>query len=130
LGTIRDILSEQKLAVTEKVPIAVARDQNTIGLSPPAGLSEGVPVLLNTTFHPDWQREDAAPIYAATPFNMLTFLDRPVHLVYRRSPIEKWAVALSAVTLIALMLPVGARSARFRFLTRTANQSKKTAAPT
>lgn len=104
---IKKLLIEQEVPISQNAKIVISRDQNAIAFSPATPLYERVPVMLNTTFHPDWKREDTGAIYAVTPFNMLTFADRPVRLTYGRSPVEKWAVALSAVTLILLILSPG-----------------------
>jgi hypothetical protein len=67
-----------------------------------------VPVLVNTTFHPNWQRADGAPVYAATPFAMLTFIDQTTELNFARSRSEQLALVGSAVTLAALCCFVAA----------------------
>ena len=64
--------------------------------------SEAVPVLIATTYHPNWRRSDGHAIYAATPFFMLTFVDKSVSLTYGRSSIEKLALWASTATFLFL----------------------------
>src|SRR5207237_6777445 len=71
-----------------------------------------VPVLLATTFHPNWSRADGAPIYAATPFYMLTFADRQFRLDYGRRGYERAALYLSAGALVFTCLLFGWRIMR------------------
>lgn len=113
---IKEILNAEKLRVADDAPLAVSREQNAITLTPLASLNQRVPVLLDTTFHPDWRRDDHAAIYAVTPFNMLTFLERRVSLTYERSPLERGAAELSAVTLILLVVGPVLWSVRNRLL--------------
>jgi hypothetical protein len=60
------------------------------------------PVLLATTFHPGWRREDGGKIYAATPFYILTFTDRPVSLRFGRDWYDVAALWVSGATLLVL----------------------------
>jgi hypothetical protein len=68
-----------------------------------------VPVLVRTTFHPNWVRTDGQRMYPVTPFFMLTFADGPFEARFHRTWIEKTAVAVSAgvffVTLLAIIAP-------------------------
>jgi hypothetical protein len=61
------------------------------------------PVLIATTFHPRWRREDGGRIYAATPFYMLTFTDHPVSLRFGRDWYDLVALLVSCVTILALL---------------------------
>jgi hypothetical protein len=79
---------------------AVAPTSLQINIAPPT--SARVPVLIDTTFHPDWRREDGGALYAATPFAMLTFVDRSVTLNFARRPLDQIALYLSGCTLVAL----------------------------
>lgn len=65
-----------------------------------------VPVLINTTFHPNWRRDDGGTIYAATPFNMLTFVSQPVNLSYERRWSDKAGLWASAAILFVLTLSI------------------------
>jgi len=62
-----------------------------------------VPVLIATTFHPRWRREDGGKIYAATPFYMLTFTDHVVSLRFGRDWYDIAALWVSGVTLLVLL---------------------------
>jgi hypothetical protein len=61
------------------------------------------PILIATTFHPRWRREDGGKIYASTPFYVLTFTDRPVSLRFGRDWYDVVALWVSGATLLALM---------------------------
>lgn len=73
-----------------------------VNIDPGGSLTEAVPVLVSTTYHPDWQRTDGAAVYPATPFFMLTFVQRPTALVFARRTVEWLGVWLSAGTLLLL----------------------------
>jgi len=77
--SIRTILERHKIP-TSVSPSAVTGEygQKTISLDSKTANGDSVPVLIATTFHPNWLRNDGASVYAATPFYMLTFVDRPV----------------------------------------------------
>lgn len=64
------------------------------------------PVLIPTTYHPNWQREDEGAIYAATPFYMLTFAREPVLLNYKRSFFDIVGLGVSTASLILCSLLV------------------------
>jgi hypothetical protein len=69
--------------------------------------NEAVPVLVATTYHPNWRRSDGGAVYAATPFFMLTFVDKSVSMNYGRSSLEKlalWASILSLLSLFAVTI--------------------------
>jgi len=63
---------------------------------------EPAPILVATTFHPKWRRADGGLLYAATPFYMLTFADRPVTLTFRRQWYDWGALWVSAITFVGL----------------------------
>src|SRR5205085_5354621 len=77
-------------------------EQTHVRIALNASTPERVPVLINTTFHPNCQRADGAPVYAATPFAMLTFVDRTTELTFARRESERLAFVGSAVVLLAL----------------------------
>jgi hypothetical protein len=93
----------------EEAPNSVSANLgvNFISLDMAAGrLATGkTPILLSTTFHPNWRSLGGEEITAATPLYMLTFTDRPLQLVYGRRGHE----------LAALWLSVGALSLLFMF---------------
>lgn len=83
------------------------------------GADDPVPVLVATTFHPNWQRQDQGSIYAVTPFYMLTFISRPVRLYYGRRLPDKIGLWLSGATLVGLLLFAGGT----RFQTKAARRA-------
>ena len=101
---IRRVLDEHKVAVAPEAPSAIngTLDQNHLAINLNAPTTGRVPVLINTTFHPNWQRADGAPVYPATPFAMLTFIDRPTELTFTRTTHERLALVGSSSTLLAL----------------------------
>jgi len=63
---------------------------------------EAAPILIANTFHPNWHRSDGHPIYAVTPFYMLTFADGPAAVdLVRRIP-DKLSLWVSAATVVGL----------------------------
>ena len=99
---------------SHKVPVP-ASDSSSVSRSfshkPPqialnytsSGSSAEAPVLIATTFHPRWRREDGGKIYAATPFYMLTFTDHSVSLRFGRDWYDVAALWVSGVTLLFLL---------------------------
>lgn len=64
--------------------------------------SEELPVLIPSTFHPNWTRTDNAAIYPATPFYQLTFANQPIELKYGRNTFDKMGLYVSGIFLIGL----------------------------
>jgi hypothetical protein len=75
---------------------------NTVRLTPATILNEPMPVVIPTTFHPNWQSGDGRPVYVASPFFMLTFIRQPTQITYTRYWYERLGVYISAATLILL----------------------------
>ena len=101
---IREVLEQNKVAVE---PAAVQGEvgQNWIKLNyngQPVAEENSVPVLITTTYHPNWQGEQT--IYPATPMFMLTFVNHSTTFKFTRLPVERAAVWLSALTLMGLVL--------------------------
>lgn len=100
---IRRILENNKVAIqaTGSINFGVDRDTITIDYG---GNPQGqmVPVLVPTTFHPNWYRDDKEPLYTATPFYILTFVDRSVRLHFARQRLDSGAVWISAGTVVLL----------------------------
>ncbi|MGH9970522.1 MAG: hypothetical protein ACREBG_22400 [Pyrinomonadaceae bacterium] len=71
-----------------------------------------VPVLISTTFHPNWRRDDREMIYGVAPFYMLTFVDHSVRLGFERQRLDRAALLISAAT--AVILGILAFSPSFR----------------
>ncbi len=65
-----------------------------------------VPIIIRTTFHPDWVRSDGQQIYPVSPFFMLTFAKAPFTVTFHRSLLEKAAVGVSVGTLLLLFLTI------------------------
>ena len=80
---IRQALDKSKVPVEES-SLAARTDREEISITPNESLDESVPTLIETTYHPSWQRTDHQPIYSVTPFFMLTFIQRPAQIVYAR----------------------------------------------
>ena len=62
-----------------------------------------MPVLVRITSHPNWQREDGAAIYPATPMFMVTFVNGSTRLVYKRRLIDHIGLWASMATLVGLV---------------------------
>ncbi len=133
-GTIRRALEQHKVSVapqeTNSLTGTFAPTSLSIDIAPHA--PERIPVLLNTTYHPNWQRADGQSIYAATPFAMLTFIDRPIRLNYARGLFERFALFASALALLGLSgfacWPLRQRLLLFPRLTRAFRFSRWTTA--
>jgi len=107
--TIRGILERNKVP-TDGSPSEVAAEisHNSIKLNYSAEhRGDPVPVLISTTFHPNWRRNDSAPVYAATPFYMLTFVDKPTIINYGRQGYERLGLWTSGTTLVLLFFMTG-----------------------
>jgi len=104
--TIHGILERNKVATgVGPSDIDGETNQNTIHLSNKAN-SNAVPVLIATTFHPNWNRNDGGAIYAATPFYMLTFIEQPVSINYQRTWLDRLGIWLSGLGFAVLCLSV------------------------
>lgn len=101
---IQRILDNRKIAVDESSSVTVSgqAERNTLSLRPSAGLTQRVPVLVSTTFHPNWRRADGAGVYPITPFFMLTFVQDDTVLNFVRRGTDWAGVAISAMTLLLL----------------------------
>jgi len=113
-GAIRRALDQNKVptfvapdgssAPPKTVPVEVGKNsiKLTHAVNEAAGVGELTPILVATTFHPKWRREDGGMLYAATPFYMLTFADRPVTLTFSRQWYDRAALWVSAITFVGL----------------------------
>jgi hypothetical protein len=100
---IRHALERAKTPTPEGVRLSGDIRQDTIRLNyQDLQSTEAVPVLVATTYHPNWRRSDGGAVYAATPFFMLTFMDKSVSLTYGRRSIEKLALWTSTLSLLCL----------------------------
>lgn len=103
-GEIRSVLERHKLPIADQDAriLSGTADPQNIQINPAAAPSDSLPVIIATTFHPNWRREDGGKIYAATPFYMLTFVRQATRIVYERRWHDTLALWYSALTLISL----------------------------
>ncbi|HEX8117329.1 MAG TPA: hypothetical protein VF521_08655 [Pyrinomonadaceae bacterium] len=62
-----------------------------------------VPVLVSTSFHPNWQADDGGTVYAANPMFMLVYVSKPTSLSFARRPLDRAGVWATVGTLFALL---------------------------
>jgi len=110
---IRDALAAGKIPTeSPQTRVDSTVSQNEIRLDPPP-LSGSVPVLVRTSYHPNWRRDDGGEVYTTTPFFTLTFIDRPTRIHYTRYWYEWLALLLTALALLTLLAhtinPLGRR---------------------
>lgn len=101
---IRRILEEHKTP-TEPATVSAEFKEGSIRLSadaPATSLESGVPVLVTTTYHPNWQADNSQTVYAANPMFMLTFVRGPVRLTFTRRRLDRLGLWASACTLLGL----------------------------
>jgi hypothetical protein len=103
---IKDALDKGKVPTEPaQARLDSAFSQNDIRLDP-STLSGIVPVLMRTSYHPNWFRDDGREVYAATPFFTLTFIDRPTRIHYSRHWYEWLALLATALALLTLVVHV------------------------
>jgi hypothetical protein len=104
-GRLRRALDRQKVptGITPDTRLEGALQRNVITINAPVP-GDAVPVLIVSSFHPDWRREDGERIYTASPFLMLSFVQRPTRLVFAREWYEQASLWASAGTLLVLVL--------------------------
>ena len=74
--------------------------------------AQNVPVLISTTYHPNWQSRSGAPIYAVSPMFMLTFVHQPERIVFARRWPDYFGVWASVFTFVGLFGFIGAHYLR------------------
>ena len=101
---IRQTLDSHKTPIDEfpSLNVSLRMGQDNMSVDPGAMLMKEVPVLIATTYHPNWARADKGPIYTATPFFMLTFVRHQTLLSYERQPTEWLSMVLSGSALLLL----------------------------
>jgi hypothetical protein len=106
---IRAILEREKIPTGAKATeLETDVRQTSISITPPsASAAEALPILIQTTYFPDWRREDGLPIYTATPFYMLTFVSGPVEIIYARTWLDWAALFVSAGAFALLLFAIG-----------------------
>lgn len=107
-GEVRRVLDSHKAAVEGVDDGAFTHriDPQAVAIEPARPLDARVPVLVATTYHADWRREDGREVYPATPFFALTFVREPARMVFARGGLERLGVALSAFALLLLCADV------------------------
>ncbi|HKY04250.1 MAG TPA: hypothetical protein VJQ56_05150 [Blastocatellia bacterium] len=113
--SIREALAETRARVAGP-QVAGTVGERSIEIKT-AGTIEGesIPVVIDTTFSPNWRRDDKEPIYPVTPFFMLTFVDKDARIEYGRGTAAKAGLALSVLFLsaVALLFVAGRRRLQF-----------------
>ncbi len=102
---IRTILESNKVA-TEPANVYGELAQESVRLNydgPPLAVENSVPVLIATTYHPNWRGKTSQAVYAATPVFMLTFLRESTQLTFARKQVERTAIWFSALTFVGLL---------------------------
>jgi hypothetical protein len=102
--TIRNILAQKKSAIDADTTtdFIVRFGPKSIEINVVQPQIKSVPVLIATTYHPNWRRKDGELIYPATPFYMLTFVQRPIQLLYARRWYDWLGVIVSSCVLCGL----------------------------
>jgi hypothetical protein len=108
---IRQTLDSHKTPVDNVASLSIKMDQQNMSIDPGATLANEVPVLIATTYHPNWVRADKEPIYTATPFLMLTFVRQQTLLSYERQSTEWLSMIVSGSALLVLACSGFARKA-------------------
>ena len=95
----------------EKIPsssdsdtVSISREEASIGVRILNRTAMSVPIIIRTTFHPDWIRDDGLRVYPVSPFFMLTFATDGFRVRFRRTGIEQAALAISACAFFVLFL--------------------------
>lgn len=98
--SIREALEAQKIPVSESVQGEIGRKAVQIRT---VGEGKNVPVLISQTFNPKWVRRDGGEVYAATPFFTVTFVEREMELVFRRSRFDRVGIWVSVGAVIGVI---------------------------
>lgn len=102
--SIREAIDETRVRVATS-QLAGTVDENSIEIkTPEAPESESLPVIIETTFSPNWRRDDKRPVYTVTPFFMLTFVHRDARIEYGRGGAATTGLLLSVGGVVALLL--------------------------
>lgn len=99
---IRQRLERQKIETGVAVTAVNGEiRQNAIHIDPARSHpGDSAPVLIETTFSPNWKREDRKTVYAATPFFIVTFINQQARLVYGRRWLDWVAMIVSVGALL------------------------------
>lgn len=103
---IEQALDKRKIPVSAKAVAGVTGqvEQHKINVNLSEPLSEPVPVIIDITYHPNWQRTDGGALYPTTPFFMLTFVREPAQIQFARRPTDWAGLWISAATLLLLCI--------------------------
>jgi hypothetical protein len=103
-GEVRRILDGSKTAVegADGGEFTNRIDRQAILIEPTRSLGAGVPVLVATTYHTNWMREDGQAVYPATPFFSLTFVREPTRMVFERGHLEHLGLIISTLAVLLL----------------------------
>lgn len=103
---IEQILDRHKIPVNTNAITDVTGqvEQNKVSINLSEPVAESVPVVVDMTYHPNWQRNDGAAIYPTTPFFMLTFVGEPAQIQFARQTSDWIGLAISAVTFLLLCI--------------------------
>ena len=101
---IRQTLDSHKTPIENfsSLNMSIGMGQKSMSIDTGAMPMNEMPVLIGTTYHPNWVRADKGPVYAATPFFMLTFVRQPTLLTYERRPTEWLSMIISGSVLLVL----------------------------
>jgi hypothetical protein len=104
---IRRAVERHKVAVeTHATEVTAEIDNASIYVRLAGKTSEPAPILIETTCFPSWVRDDDTPIYAATPFFMVTFVQETARILYVRSWIDYVALIVSGISLLVVCGPM------------------------
>lgn len=98
---LRRSLDNGKIAVEAPPLLKTEASASAINIST-AFVKEPAPVLISTTYHPRWKRDDNKLVYVATPAFMLSFVEESASLTFTKQPLEHIALYVSLCTIIIL----------------------------
>jgi hypothetical protein len=93
---IRTLLETQKIRIDTSTHVSYEIKQEAIDLKVAGPLSESLPVLIRTSYHPNWRSSAGTNVYPTTPFFMLTFVNNDNDIIYGRSWLDWIALYCSA----------------------------------
>ncbi|MGA9773481.1 MAG: hypothetical protein WBV94_30905 [Blastocatellia bacterium] len=112
-GEIRHALEGHK-GVSNTAKVEGSVNVANIVINPTSPLINRVPVLIQTTFYPNWRRSDGEPVYTVTPFYMLTFIREPINIVYARRRSDWVGLTGSVIGLFILCMVTGWKFRKLR----------------
>jgi hypothetical protein len=106
LWGIFDLLDSLKVPIATSGIIRSSIIDKTITITSEHPYSHEVPVLIKTSYFPDWKRIDGKPVYLATPSFMLTYITDKTSLVFT-TPVEVpigYIISLCSLCLMIYLL--------------------------